>query len=139
VGFGGGGAAGYSFAARPRSSGGASSSGKGVAVRGQRPSDASTIGGDSPRTTPASPSLSRGLAALRTGRYETAATELSRAVEQNPDDAAAHYYLGYAYYLMAEEQPDKRELARKAAAEIQEAYRLRPDFTPNWKKDGADR
>jgi len=55
-------------------------------------------------------------------------TELSRAVEANPDDASAHYYLGFTYHLMSKRGPGDAELARKAASEIEQAYRLEPNF-----------
>ena len=79
------------------------------------------------------------MAALKAGRYEAAASELSRVAEDDPDHAAAHYYLGYAYYLMFKQRPEEKDLSRKAAAELSHAYRLRPGFTPSWEGDSADR
>lgn len=127
-GFGGGGEAGYSFAARPRASrtgsGGAGSSAAPVAA-------SSTPSGTGTATAPpAGTPFSRGLAELKAGRYESAQKELQGAVAANPKDAAAHYYLGYTYHLMAQQSPTEKEWARKAAEEIALAYRLQPNFTP---------
>jgi Flp pilus assembly protein TadD len=70
------------------------------------------------------------IAEVKAGRYEGATRDLQQAVQAAPNDAAAHYYLGYAYYLMSQQAPADKELARKAAEEIALAYRLQPNFTP---------
>jgi len=56
-------------------------------------------------------------------------------VEERPTSPAARYYLGYAYYLLSQQDPSKKELARKAADEIRHAYRLDPGFQPAWGKE----
>jgi len=159
VGFGGGGDSGYSFAARPRpnGSGKASTSGgrgflepatgdstpvaraaataaRGVGSRGSQSGGASALGGAAPATSNPTP-VALGVTALRAGRYEVAVSELSRAVESDPEDAAAHYYLGYTYHLMSKQKLAEPELARKAAAEIEQAYRLQPSFKPEWGRE----
>jgi Flp pilus assembly protein TadD len=78
-----------------------------------------------------------GFADLRAGRYESAEQKLQRAVEANPRNAAAHYYLGYTYYLLSRKEPATSEYSRKAAESIAQAFRIDPTFTPTWGKEGT--
>jgi Tfp pilus assembly protein PilF len=55
-------------------------------------------------------------------KYRPAVKHLSKAVEADPNNAAAYYYLGYTYYLQK-----KHALAREAFAK---AYALDPDYSP---------
>ena len=75
-----------------------------------------------------------GLVLLEAGELETAAAHLDRAVQlfgQKPDAAYAHYLRAKVYT----EQND----VRKAAAQLQEAVALRPDFAQAWSDLGDAR
>jgi Flp pilus assembly protein TadD len=81
--------------------------------------------------------LASGLAAFRKRRFAKAADEFEKAVDANPQSAAAHFYLGYSIYKTAEPKrgfhPDKQ----KAAVEFAKAYELDPAFRPDWGKASA--
>jgi tetratricopeptide (TPR) repeat protein len=81
--------------------------------------------------------IADGLAEYKKRRFAKAAGEFEKAVDANPQSAAAHYYLGYAIYKTAEPKrgfhPDKQ----KAAAEFAKAYELDPEFKPDWGKTNA--
>jgi hypothetical protein len=55
---------------------------------------------------------------------------LRAAVREDPWSAAAHYYLGYTYYLMSKQEPRSGDNARKASEHIAQAYRIDPEFKP---------
>ena len=69
--------------------------------------------------TPAADHYNRAVEAISAGRWDQAVDALRQAVSADPQDADAHFQLGYAY----------RELKRpaEAAEEFQQAIRLRPD------------
>jgi len=83
-------------------------------------------------TTSGDPTLTAGLVAFRQKKFARAEAEFGKAVEANPKNAAAHFYLGYAIYKTAEPKhpfhPDKQ----KAADEFKTAFELDPAFTPDW-------
>jgi tetratricopeptide (TPR) repeat protein len=157
VGFGGGGENGYSFAARTPvpAQGSAPSSGsiaKGVAgtAGSTATSRAAASAFLSSRSAGSSGSISKGVEGtaasqaflggftdLKAGRYGTAEQKLLRAIEADPRSAAAHYYLGYTYYLLSRREPATSEYARKAAESIAKAFRIDPTFRPSWGKEGA--
>lgn len=130
AGFGGGGAAGYSFAARTTDTpAGTTPAASSTSVSTPRaPSSANAAVGKS--AVPGSDSILRAVADLKAGKYERAARGLEGAVETTPDNAAAHYYLGYAYYLMSQQRPTERQWAAKAAEEFAKSYALQPNFLP---------
>lgn len=68
------------------------------------------------------PAVTDGLRRLNAGDPAGAAERLSAAADADPGNAAARYYLGYAFYRMG-------DFARARAA-FAEAYRADPDFTP---------
>jgi tetratricopeptide (TPR) repeat protein len=76
--------------------------------------------------------LNAGLVDFKKKRFARAEANFEKAVEANPQSAAAHFYLGYAIYKTAEPKrafhPDKQ----KAAAEFAKAYELDPTFKPEW-------
>lgn len=76
--------------------------------------------------------LDAGLKAYRQRRFTQAAAEFKRAVEADPQSAAAHFYLGYASYKIAE--PTKRVTPdkEKAREEFAKAFELDPRFRPDW-------
>ena len=82
--------------------------------------------------TAAAPSMSAdehiqaGLAAYQRRRFSAARTHFQQAVDADPNSAAAHYYLGYTIYKIAEPKrpfhPDKK----RAADLFAKAYELDP-------------
>jgi tetratricopeptide (TPR) repeat protein len=78
--------------------------------------------------------IEAGLKAFGRRRYTQAEIEFRKALEADPQSAAAAYYLGYTYYKTAEPKrpfhPDKR----KAAEMFARAYELDPAFRPAWSK-----
>jgi Tfp pilus assembly protein PilF len=81
---------------------------------------------------PATPSIATGLELFRKRRFRQAEAEFQKAVEADPQNAAAHFYLGYTLYKISE--PTKRLTAEKqrAAEEFARAYALDPLFQPVW-------
>jgi tetratricopeptide (TPR) repeat protein len=85
-----------------------------------------------PEASEASVHLDAGLKAFKRRRYVQAEAEFRKAVEANPESAAAHFYLGYTYYKRTEPRrrltPDKQ----RAAEEFAKAFELDPAFRPVW-------
>ena len=50
----------------------------------------------------------------------------------DPNSAAAHYYLGYTIYKIAEPKRHDSPGKKEAAAEFAKAYELDPAFKPVW-------
>jgi tetratricopeptide (TPR) repeat protein len=76
-------------------------------------------------------SLDAGIAAYRRRRFAQAETEFQKAVDANPQSAAAQYYLGYSIYKRFEfrrNHPDKQ----RAADHFAKAFQLDPGFRPDW-------
>jgi cytochrome c-type biogenesis protein CcmH/NrfG len=67
-----------------------------------------------------------GMARYAAHDYEGAIQILEKALKENPEEARLLFYLGYAYY--------KHGDFEDARAAFEEAYRLRPDYTPIPKK-----
>ena len=80
----------------------------------------------------ASGSLEKGVALLRRARYRPARVELENAVAADPQSAAAHYYLGFALYKIAE--PTRRLTKEKEAAaqHFATCYSIDPAFRPDF-------
>ena len=76
--------------------------------------------------------IDAGLAAYKRRRFQEAERHLQAAVNADPQSAAAHYYLGYVIYKIAEPKrpfhPDKQ----RAADHFAKAYELDPTFRPSW-------
>jgi Tfp pilus assembly protein PilF len=87
-------------------------------------------------TSPAAaePAIEAGLKAFRRKRYTAAEIEFRKAMEADPSNAGAAFYLGYTYYKMAEPKrpfhPDKQ----KSAELFARAFELDPAFKPVWSK-----
>jgi tetratricopeptide (TPR) repeat protein len=84
-----------------------------------------------------SQAFAAGFADLKAGRYESAEQKLLTAIQTEPRNAAAHYYLGYTYYLRSQMDPGNSEFARKATESISQAFRIDPTFRPTWGKEPA--
>jgi Tfp pilus assembly protein PilF len=89
---------------------------------------------DVPAANPsaAQSSIDAGLVLFKKHRFTQAEAEFEKAVDADPSSAAAHFYLGYAIYKIAEPKrpfhPDKQ----KAAAQFAKAYDIDPQFRPVW-------
>jgi tetratricopeptide (TPR) repeat protein len=76
--------------------------------------------------------IDAGIAVFKRKHFAEAQSHFQAAVDAEPNNAAAHFYLGYAIYKIAEPKhpfhPDKQ----RAAAEFARAYELDPAFKPAW-------
>lgn len=84
-------------------------------------------------TGAAQPHLDAGLAAFRKRRFSQAEIEFRKAVDAEPQNAAAAFYLGYTYYKIAEPKRHDSPGKQKAAELFAKAYALDPAFTPVWR------
>jgi Tfp pilus assembly protein PilF len=80
--------------------------------------------------------IDAGLQAFKKRHFKVAQGEFQKAVDADPQNAAANFYLGYTYYKIAE--PTKRATAgkRKAAELFARAFELDPAFKPVWHQKG---
>jgi tetratricopeptide (TPR) repeat protein len=76
--------------------------------------------------------IQAGLNAFAKGRFATARAAFERAVAADPQSAAAHFYLGYTIYKIAEPKRHDSPGKKEAAAEFAKAYELDPNFKPVW-------
>jgi Tfp pilus assembly protein PilF len=84
-------------------------------------------------TGAAQPHLDAGLAAFRKRRFSQAEIEFRKAVDAEPQNAAAAFYLAYTYYKIAEPKRHDSPGKQKAAELFAKAYALDPAFTPLWR------
>ena len=80
----------------------------------------------------ASDEIQAGLTAFAKHRFPAARAAFERAVAADPNSAAAHYYLGYTIYKIAEPKRHDSPGKKEAAAEFAKAYELDPAFKPVW-------
>lgn len=89
-----------------------------------------------PAPTPSSMSadehIDAGLAAFRKRRFAAARKHFQQAVDASPDSAAAHFYLGYTIYKIAEPRRPNSPGKQEAAQHFARAYELDPAFKPTW-------
>jgi Tfp pilus assembly protein PilF len=83
-----------------------------------------------PVATPAA--LEAGLKAFHRRRYAAAEIEFRKAVEADPSNAAAHFYLGYTYYKLGEPSRRMNENKEKARTEFARCFELDPRFRPDF-------
>lgn len=76
--------------------------------------------------------IDAGLKAFKRRRFGAAQADFQKAVDADPQSAAATFYLGYTYYKIAE--PTRRLTpGKKRAAELfAKAFELDPAFQPVW-------
>ena len=76
--------------------------------------------------------IDTGLALFKKRHFATARAEFEKAVEAEPESAAAAFYLGYTYYKLGE--PSRRMNANKEKAKelFAKAFTLDPAFEPVW-------
>ena len=85
-----------------------------------------------PSSASASEEIQAGLNAFARRRFSAARAAFERAVAADPNSAAAHYYLGYTIYKIAEPKRHDSPGKKEAAAEFAKAYELDPAFKPVW-------
>jgi Tfp pilus assembly protein PilF len=80
--------------------------------------------------------IDAGLRAFKKRRFSAAQAEFQKALDADPQSAAANFYLGYTYYKIAE--PSRRNTAgkRRAAELFAKAFELDPRFQPVWHQKG---
>src|SRR5687768_12163684 len=80
--------------------------------------------------------IEMGKAAFKRKRFASARDHFAQAVAASPDSAAAHYYLGYAIYKIAEPKRPNSPGKQEAAGHFAKAYELDPAFKPSWRSRG---
>jgi len=83
-----------------------------------------------------SASIEAGLAAFKKHRLKAAESEFQKAVDADPQSAAAHFYLGYTLYKIAEPSRRYGPGKQRAAEEFARCYSLDPGFAPVWGRRG---
>ena len=73
-----------------------------------------------------------GLASYLRRRFSVAERHFRAAVDADPGSAAAHYYLGYTIYKIAEPKRPNDPGKQRAAEEFAKAYAIDPAFQPGW-------
>lgn len=74
-----------------------------------------------------------GLREYRRLRLRAAERHFEAAVEADPADAAAWYYLGYTVYKTAEPKPPDDPGKHRALTLFTRAFALEPSFVPTWR------
>ena len=89
---------------------------------------------DLPATSasPAQAHIDAGLAAFKKRRFGAAEAAFKKAMEADPQSAAAAFYLGYTYYKLAEPRRHDSPGKQKALDLFSKAYALDPEFKPVW-------
>ena len=85
-----------------------------------------------PSGASASEEIQAGLNAFAKHRLSAARAAFERAVAADPNSAAAHYYLGYTIYKIAEPKRANSPGKQEAAGHFAKAYELDPAFVPMW-------
>jgi tetratricopeptide (TPR) repeat protein len=78
--------------------------------------------------------IETGLKAFARARYASAAKSFEAALAAAPESAAAHYYLGYCVYKLAEGKRRNHPDKARAAELFAKALQLDPRFRPVWAK-----
>jgi len=94
--------------------------------------EAGTASAAVPSGGSASDEIQAGLNAFAKRRFAQAREAFERAVAADPQSAAAHFYLGYTIYKIAEPKKHDSPGKKEAAAEFAKAYELDPNFKPVW-------
>jgi Tfp pilus assembly protein PilF len=83
--------------------------------------------------------ISAGLKAFRRRNFRQAEIQFRTAVDADPQNAAATFYLAYTYYKIAEPKRPFHPEKQKAAQLFAKAYELDPKFRPVWGTAAAPR
>lgn len=73
-----------------------------------------------------------GLSSYLRRHFSEAERHFRAAVDADPGSAAAHYYLGYTIYKIAEPKRPNDPGKQRAAEEFAKAYAIDPAFQPGW-------
>jgi Tfp pilus assembly protein PilF len=76
--------------------------------------------------------IEAGLKDFKRRRFARAQEHFEQAVQANPDDAAATFYLAYTVYKIAEPKKPFHPDKQRAAELFAKAYSLDPNFKPVW-------
>jgi TolA-binding protein len=76
--------------------------------------------------------IDAGLALFKKRHFKQAEVEFQKAVDADPGNAAATFYLGYTVYKIAEPRRPFDPGKRRAAELFAKAYELDPSFRPVW-------
>ena len=76
--------------------------------------------------------IDEGLALFKRRRFAAAKKHFQAAVDANPNDAAATFYLAYTVYKIAEPKRPFHPEKQQAAELFDKAYELDPNFKPVW-------
>lgn len=76
--------------------------------------------------------IAAGIAAFKRRRFREAQTHFQAAVDADGRSAAAHWYLGYTIYKIAEPKRPFHPEKQKAAEHFSHAYSIDPSFKPSW-------
>jgi tetratricopeptide (TPR) repeat protein len=76
--------------------------------------------------------IDEGLAAFKRRRFAAAKRHFQAAVDADPNDAAATFYLAYTVYKIAEPKRPFHPEKQQAAELFDKAYELDPNFKPVW-------
>jgi len=74
--------------------------------------------------------INKGVQEYKSARYTEAVESFQKAVELNPNDMAAHLYLGTAWmmqYIPGGESAENSEMARQAEAEFTRVFQVEPN------------
>ena len=94
--------------------------------------EAASAASAAPSGGSASDEIQSGLTAFAKHRFPAAREAFERAVAADPQSAAAHYYLGYTIYKIAEPKRHDSPGKKEAADEFAKAYQIDPGFKPVW-------
>jgi tetratricopeptide (TPR) repeat protein len=80
----------------------------------------------------ATSAIAAGQAAFKKHHFKAAQADFEKALDADPQSAAAAFYLGYTHYKLGE--PSKRMNANKEKAKelFAKAFTLDPAFQPDW-------
>jgi Tfp pilus assembly protein PilF len=76
--------------------------------------------------------IDTGLTAFRKRHFSQAEVEFRKALDADPQSAAATFYLAYTTYKMCEKKKPFHPDKQKAAELFAKAYALDPTFKPAW-------
>ena len=104
-----------------------------VAPPPQDPAAADAVRSDDMASTgPGQAHIDAGLAAFKKRRFSKAEIEFRKALEADPSNPAANFYLGYTYYKIAEPRRRNSPGKQKALELFDKAFELDPQFRPVW-------
>jgi Tfp pilus assembly protein PilF len=81
--------------------------------------------------------IQAGLKAFRRRNFRQAEIQFRTAMDADPSNAAAVFYLAYTYYKIAEPKRPFHPEKQKAALLFAKAYELDPTFKPVWGTSAA--